>query len=191
MGRVTTGRRPLPGDLVRAAVVASVVIGVVAFGGVAGALFFLVLGGALVPRFLRLPATLDVCFGSSLLLAAWAAQLAWYDAVPWLDLLMHTVCTGLIAAVAVIALARGRMLELGTLPGRARAGLVVTTTGLGALSAVAWEFGEWAGNTYLDPSITVGYTDTVTDLAVGLVGAAVAGVVLASRDHVWRLPHDV
>jgi hypothetical protein len=190
MGRVSTERRPLPGDLVRAGAAASVVVGVVAFGEVAGALFFLVLGGALVPRLLRLPAVLDVCFGSSLLLAAWAAQLGWYDAVPWLDLLVHTVCTGLIAAVGVIALVRGRMLDVATPGGRAQVGLVVTTAGIGALSAILWELGEWAGHSYLDGSITVGYTDTVTDLAVGVVGAAIAGGVLASRQPAWRQSRD-
>ena len=54
-------------------------------------------------------------------------------------------------------------------------------TGLGATAAVLWEIGEWAGHTFLDPSIYVGYADTVGDLAAGLAGSVVAAVVLARR----------
>lgn len=181
MRQVTAERGLVPGDVARVAAAGSVVVGVVTSGGVAGALFFLVLGGALVPRFLRLPAALDLSFGASLLLAAWAAQLGWYETVPWLDLLVHTVCTGLVAAVGVMLLIRARMLELAGPTARAKVGLAVTTAGVGALSAVLWELGEWAGHTFLDDGIDVGYTDTVTDLAVGLVGATLAGIALAYR----------
>jgi hypothetical protein len=190
MRRVTAERGLVPGDVVRVAATVSLVVGIVTFGGVAGALFFLVLGGVLVPRFLRLPTALDICFGSGLLLAAWAAQLGWYESVPWLDLLVHAACTGLIAAVGVIVLIRGRMLGLGALPGRAKAGVVVATAGIGALSAILWELGEWAGHTYLDEGIDVGYTDTVTDLGAGLLGAVLAGAVLAFPDPRARLGSD-
>ncbi|GAA4708569.1 hypothetical protein APR04_004574 [Promicromonospora umidemergens] len=180
----------VPGDVVRAAAVGSLAVGIVALGGVAGALFLLVLGGVLVPRFLGLPTALDLCFGSSLLLAAWASQLGWYEAVPWLDLLVHAVCTGLVAAVGVIIMVRGQALEAGALPGRARVGLAATTMGVGALSAIVWELGEWVGHTYLDEGIDVGYTDTIADLAFGLFGAMLTGVVLAVRDPAWRLGRD-
>lgn len=190
MRQVTAERGLVPGDVVRAAAAGSVVVGIVTSGGVAGALFFLVLGGALVPRALRLPAALDLSFGVSLLLAAWAAQLGWYERVPWLDLLMHAVCTGLVAAVGVMVLIRGRMLELAGPTGRVRAGLAATTAGIGAVSAILWELGEWAGHTFLDDGIDVGYTDTVTDLAVGLFGAALAGITLAYRGPTSGLGRD-
>lgn len=190
MRQVTAERGPVPGDVVRVAAAGSVVVGIVTSGGVAGALFFLVLGGALVPRFLRLPPALDLCFGTSLLLAAWAAQLGWYETVPWLDLLVHAVCTGLVAAVGVIVLVRGRMLALGAPTGRTRVGLAITTAGIGALSAILWEVGEWAGHTFLDDGIDVGYTDTVTDLAVGLLGATLAGITLAYRGSTSGLGRD-
>jgi hypothetical protein len=188
--QVTAERGHVPGDVVRVAAAGSVVVGIVTSGGVAGALFFLVLGGALIPRSLRLPAALDVSFGASLLLAAWAAQLGWYERVQWLDLLVHAVCTGLVAAVGVIVLVSGRMLALGVPTGRARAGLAITTAGVGALSAILWELGEWAGHTFLDDGIDVGYTDTVTDLAVGLFGATLAGIALAHRGPTSGLGRD-
>ncbi|GAB2488926.1 hypothetical protein GCM10027063_32950 [Promicromonospora xylanilytica] len=191
MPRVAVEQGLVLGDVVRAAAVGSLAVGIVALGSVAGALFFLVLGGVFVPRFLRLPTVLDLCFGFSLLLAAWASQLGWYEAVPWLDLLMHAVCTGLIAAVGVIIMIRGQMLEAGALPGRAKAGLVLMTTGFGALSAIVWELGEWAGHTYLHEGIDVGYPDTIADLAFGLLGAMLAGAVLAARGQAWRRGRDI
>jgi len=181
MHPATVDRRALvPADVVRAAALVSLVVGAVTLGAIAAALFLLVLGGTLVPRVLGLPAPLDVAYGASLVGAAWAAQLGWYEAVPWLDLVVHLVCTGLVAAVAHLALARWRMLPA---PGaaatrREAGGAVVVTTGLGALGAVLWEVGEWAGHVYLDDGIDVGYTDTVTDLAAGVLGALVAGLLL-------------
>jgi len=190
---MTTGL--VPGDAVRAAAVVSLAVGGLALGGVAGALFLLVLGGTFVPRFVGLTASLDVTFSGSLLLAAWAAQLGWYDAVPWLDLVVHAVCTGLVAAVGTIALARAVFPEHDTgssaSAGPARVALAVTATGIGAAGAVLWELGEWAGHTFLDASIQVGYQDTMGDLACGLLGAAVAGAVLArhGRRSPWGCGH--
>jgi len=121
-----------------------------------------------------------VALYATLLASAWAAQLEWYRAVPWLDLPVHAACTGLVAAVAYVALVRaGMVADPGTLrPGRARAGVLVVSAGLGAVLAILWELGEWAGHTYLDDRIGVGYGDTVTDLAAGLLGAVVAGLLV-------------
>jgi hypothetical protein len=186
MSRTATDRRAFtPADVVRVAALVSLVVGTLTLGGIAGALFLLVLGGVSVPRALDLPAPLDVAYGASLIFAAWASQLEWYDAVDWLDLAVHLVCTGLIAAVAYLALVRWELLPgaVATPPARASAGVVVVTAGLGAIAAILWEVGEWAGHTYLDEGIGVGYDDTVTDLAAGLLGALIAGLVLARRER--------
>ncbi|MCB7137464.1 hypothetical protein [Cellulosimicrobium marinum] len=185
MSRTTAERHValVPADAVRAAALLSLVVAALVLGGVAGALFLLVLGGVTLTRGLDLPPALDVAYGTSLLAAGWAAQLGWYDAVPGLDLVAHVVCTGLIAAVAHLALVRWRLLPPAPAEpsARARAGLAVTTTALGALVAVLWEVGEWAGHTFLDDGIGVGYTDTVLDLAAGVAGALLAGALLARR----------
>lgn len=187
MPRTDTARSVLvPGDAVRAVALLSLLVGTVAQGGLAGPLFLLVLGGVMLPRAVGAPTLLDVAYGTSLLVAAWAAQLDWYDAVPGLDLAVHLVCTGLIAAVTTVALVCWRVVpDLGTPASRReRVGVVVVTAGIGAVGAVLWEVGEWAGYAYLDDRIGVGYADTVTDLAAGLLGAVVAGALLAARGRV-------
>jgi hypothetical protein len=170
-----------PGDVVRVAALVSVAVAPFMLGGVGVALFLLVLGGVMVPRALGVPAVLDLGYCVALLVAAWAAQLGWYSAVPWLDLVMHALCTGMIAVVAYIALVRwGVVPGAGAVRPDSARSVVVVITGLGAVASILWELGEWAGHTYLDGEISVGYGDTIGDLASALVGAAVAGVVLAA-----------
>jgi hypothetical protein len=173
-----TWRGPLvPGDAVRALAVLSVLVGTWRSGLVATALFLLVLGGTLLPRAIGASTALDVVYCSTLLLAAWAAQLDWYVAVAPLDLVMHALATGLIAVVAV------RVLQVWgpVAVDRSGAELALLVVGVGALSAVLWELGEWAGNAFLDRRIQVGYGDTMGDLAAGLVGSAVAAVLVGRR----------
>ena len=167
----------VPGDVVRVLAAVSVLVGTWRSGAVATALFLLVLGGTMVPRVIGLPAVLDVAYCSTVLLAAWAAQLDWYVAVGPLDLVMHALATGLIAVVALRALQVWG--AVGAEPSRGERAVIVV--GIGAVSAVLWELGEWAGNAFLDRRIQVGYVDTVGDLAAGLLGSVVAAIVVARR----------
>jgi hypothetical protein len=179
--RADVGGWSLASDALRLAALVSVVVGLVWFGGVAGAVFFLVLGGTILPRALEVPVVLDVAFCSSILFAGWAAELDWYLAVPWLDVVVHAVVTGLVAALGQVALVRAGAVpavRTSTLP-RARLGAAVGTAALGIASATVWEFGEWFGHARLDARIQVGYTDTMGDLLAGTAGAVVAGALLA------------
>ncbi|HEY4615036.1 MAG TPA: hypothetical protein VIG75_06215 [Citricoccus sp.] len=142
-------------------------------GVVAVALFALVLLGQVVVRLVPLQAAVQAGTAVSLLAAAWAAMTDAYQLVSWLDVLAHFAVTGLLAVLSTTAVYRAGWLRAG--PGAA--GTVLLTTALGVLLAVAWEFGEWVGHTYLDPAIQVGYDDTVGDLAAGLAGAAAGGVL--------------
>lgn len=169
------------GDVLRWAALASVVVALVGWGWVGGALLFLVLGGSVVPRALEAPAALDLSYTGLLLFGAWAAQLDLYVHVGWLDVVVHAAATGLIAAMAWLALVR-----LGALPPmadrrltRGRLGVALVTLALGTALAVVWEMCEWFGHSLVDDSIQVGYADTMGDLAAGGVGSAVAGVLLA------------
>jgi len=171
----------VPSDVFRLAALASVVLGLVAYGAIAGALFFLVLGGTMIPRGLGAPAALDASYCLVILFAGWAAMLDWYPRLAWLDVVVHAAATGLVAAMTQLLLVR-----LGALPGvddaglaRPRLGAAVATTALGVSLAVVWELGEWFGHTFLDERIQVGYTDTVGDLTAGSLGAFLAAVLLA------------
>jgi hypothetical protein len=169
------------GDAVRAASAVSVPIGLGWFGPVAGALFFLVLGGTMLARALALPTVLDLAFCSTILFAAWAAELDWYVAVAWLDLVVHAAVTGLVAAVAHVTLVRAGAVPPLESPGlrRPRLGAWLVTSACGIALATLWEVGEWFGHTYLDDRIQVGYVDTIGDLVAGTVGSLAAGLLLA------------
>lgn len=181
----------VPGDLVRAAAAVSLVVGLVLFGPVVGAVLLLVLGGTVLARALAAPRTLDVACGATTLVAAWAAALDWYRAVGWLDVVVHLVATGLVAALAHLTLARLGLVALPDVavraaPARApasrrpRLGAGADTAAAGVTLATLWELGEWCGNALLDDRIQVGYADTVGDLAAGTVGAALAGALVAA-----------
>lgn len=163
-------------DSLRLAAAACLVPAVVLDGAIGGALMFVVLGGCMVPRFLGASATFDALYCSVLLVAAWAALLDWYVAVPWLDLVVHAMATGLVAVLAWHLLHHLGALTPGAGVGAVQVAALVGVTSIGALLAVLWEFGEWLGHTYLDPAIQAGYDDTVTDLFAGLVGALLASV---------------
>ena len=153
--------------------------------GVAVALYSLVLLGQTVVRLAPLRASVQAGTAVILLAAAWTALLDAYQLIPWLDLVMHVVATGLLAAIGTTALLRSGWLQTG--PSAGRAGQTLLTAGLGALLAVLWEVGEWFGHTLLDPAIQVGYEDTVGDLAAGVLGALLAGLLLDRlvKDGPW------
>ena len=177
-GQVLRGLFRGPGGAVRAAGVACLVVALVWRGPVDTALFALVLAGLVVPLAAGAPRALDAAYGVGLVLAAWSGALDLYQAVGWLDLVMHLVVTGLIAAVAHLLLARrtGAVLDPTTaVGGPQRWGAVLVTGSLGLALSVLWEIGEYLGHTYVDDTIYVGYADTVGDLVAGGIGSAVAG----------------
>lgn len=164
------------GDLLRAAALVSVVLAGVWHGGSGVALFLFVLGGTMIPRAIGTAAALDVTYCASLLAAAWCAQLEIYRDVTGLDLVVHAATTGAVAALAFQVLQRA---DLVVPARRARVSAALIVLGLGSVVAVVWEFLEWAGHTFVDSSIFVTYTDTLGDLAAGLLGSAVAAVLVA------------
>lgn len=170
-----------PGGAVRVLGLLSAAVALLLRGPVDAALLALVLAGLVVPVAAGIGPRLDAAYGLGLLAAAWSGALDLYETVAWLDLVMHLVVTGLVAAVAHVAVARwtGAVADPGTLVGgRARAGSVAVTAALGLALSVLWEVGEYLGHTYLDPSIHVAYRDTVGDLVMGGLGSTAAGVAL-------------
>ncbi len=178
----------VPGDVLRAVAALSLITLALLGEPISAALFLLVLGGTVVPRAVGASPVLDIVTGTSLVVAGWASHLDWYSAVPWLDLALHAVCTGVLAAVAELVLRRSVRVRGAAREGdaaddlagaRTRVETVLLVGGLGSVLAILWEVGEWAGHTFLDESIGVGYTDTVSDLVTGLAGSLVAGVLVA------------
>ena len=169
--------RPVPADLVRVAGAVSLVVALVWRGPVDAALMALVLGGLMVPRVLGAPQPLDVAYGAALIVAAWCGALDVYQAVWWSDLALHLVATGLVAAIAYLALVRRGAVPDPRGPHGPR-GVVVVTTALGLGLSVLWEIAEYLGNKHVDPTIYVEYADTIEDMAIGGLGSAVAGLAL-------------
>jgi len=135
--------------------------------------------GLMIPRFCRLAGPFDAAFCITILIAAWSGIAGLYRAIPWWDLVVHFVTAGSSAAVLYLVLARSDITPTANrriFPARS---VVVLTAALGMTAAVFWEFLEWAGNRYITSRIHVGYNDTLADLAVGGLGAVVAGVFLA------------
>ena len=154
----------------------------VAIGPVAVALVALVSFGAVLFWLLDTSPVLAALALLALLGAAWASLLTLYETTPWLDLVVHTVVVGLLAAVATQALLRHHVLAR---PSRwwVAVGCAVT---VGLALASIWEMLEWIGHTHIDPRIGVGYDDTISDIATGGAGALLAGGVLARREAITR-----
>ena len=159
-------------------VLAGVTLGAIQFG-----VFGLVAIGLVMPRFLGVRPALDITTSIVLLVAAWANALNLYVLTPAIDIPVHLLLNGLIAALAVVLFQRLDVLP--ALPPRA---LVLVTVAIGFMAGVLWELGEWAGYRFLDPSIFVGYDDTIGDLMVGGLGALLAGYAMpwVTADSRWR-----
>ena len=96
-------------------------------------------------------------------------RLDFYDTIVWFDDWMHFMNNGLLAA-AVILLTLPRSSTLGRTLERALA--------FGATAAIVWEVGEYFAFISRSTERTFAYADTLGDLALGTLGAVVAGVVV-------------
>jgi len=178
-------------DALRVLGVLSVLAGGIGWGFVEVAVFALTLLGMLVPRFLGVRPGFDIAVGGTLLVAAWSGVFELYTSIDWLDVVIHFAANGVLAALIFVVAAR-----VGIVPdvGDGAPGTVavirpaVLTTAFGLAAGVLWEMGEWAGHTYIDSAIYVGYDDTIGDLAVGGLGSLVAGLCIRwlAADSRWR-----
>ena len=167
-------------DLVRLAGLASLAWALVGTQWVDAALFFLVLGGLMLPRLVATTPALDLAFGATLLFAAWSAVDDLYVTYDWLDVVVHTVACGLVATLSHRWLVARSVLPPPDHRLRlAGIGVAVSIWALGLALGTLWEVGEWFGHNYLDNRIQVGYTDTIGDLMADCLGAALAGVAVA------------
>lgn len=132
----------------------------------------------LLPRFVGVTAWFDIVYGVVVLIAAWSNVFDLYTTVPGWDLVLHFVCTGVLTVLTYLALARAGVVPAASDPRfRPRIALVLCPA-LGLALSVLWEMVEWFGFAVITDTISVGYADTIGDLAAGGVGAFVAGVVV-------------
>ncbi|WP_323960211.1 hypothetical protein GC088_01770 [Arthrobacter sp. JZ12] len=167
-------------DTVRAVAVLSTLAMTLWWGPVDVAVFFLALGGLTLSRYARAHPIFDAAYGLALLFACWSSVLNLYDVISWWDLLVHCVCTGPIAGMAYVLAAHIGLLPEPQLTRHPRVSVVLQVVLLGVALSVLWEFGEFAGNAWVDSDIYVTYPDTMGDLAVATLGSAAAGLLLAS-----------
>lgn len=166
-------------DAVRVLGPLSVIAGFVWWTPAAAGVLALTLIGLVLPRFVGVRPGFDIAFCVTVLVAAWSNVLLLYETVPGWDLVVHFACTGVLAAMGYLLLARLGFVPLPGDPGTRRGTpvLIVTTLGL-ALSAV-WEMLEWIGWRFISDEIFVAYQDTIGDMAAGGLGGLTAGLLVA------------
>ena len=96
-----------------------------------------------------------------------------YDSVAWWDDANHLVNWFLLSTGIGLLLLRARITPRWAL------GLLVA--GTGALLAVGWELGEWYIFIRHGTELATAYQDPLGDLALGTLGAALAGVLVVRR----------
>ncbi|MEU4289836.1 hypothetical protein AB0E63_16550 [Kribbella sp. NPDC026596] len=92
-----------------------------------------------------------------------------FDTVDWWDDAMHFLLWGFLTAGVLLAFA----------PRNLSRGLTAfVALGFGATAAVVWELGEYVAFVRNSPELQSAYTDTLGDLALGTLGALLAGLLL-------------
>jgi hypothetical protein len=127
-------------------------------------------------RGMAFPIAADVLIGLPFLIdvAGNAANL--YDSIEWWDDANHLVNWFLHTAAV------GLLLRLGSWGAWTRAALCV---GWAASTAILWELAEYVAFVPNSPEAATAYGDTLGDLALGLIGGAIAGLLVS------RLPTGV
>jgi hypothetical protein len=103
-----------------------------------------------------------------------------FDSVFWWDDLMHFLNWLLLTGGVLLAWAPRPVVSRGL--------LVMCALGFGATAAVAWELGEYVAFVRNSPELQTAYTDTLGDLALGSLGALVAGLVVGQIVHAQARP---
>lgn len=169
-------------DLLRLLALASVPVA--AFSQpVEGAIRFAGIFAVLLVSRSRVPQQLDAAWAATLLVSAWASALQWYTTYASVDIPIHFATTGATAGVLFFLLRRTSLLSRdpgGSVPGGTGPTILTITLIGGTLSAV-WEMYEWTAAQFVPNEMVVGYSDTVGDQAMGVLGSATAAIIIAHR----------
>ena len=115
------------------------------------------------------PVATDILLSSPFLIDMAGNALNLYDTVVWWDDANHLGNWALHTS-AIVLLVRGRL---------APSALVAIGVAWAATTAILWELGEYVAFVPNSPEAATAYQDTLGDLALGLLGGAVASVALA------------
>lgn len=140
-------------------------------------------------RWANLPPAWDLAWVTLLAMNATGNAFGFYRDIALYDRFTHAIGTALIAPVLYMALVRHEALPAPERAvGKARVLAVFTITfALGELVAVVWELFEWGMDSVASTNLSKGYTDTLLDLSMDTIGAAVGGVALLAWGR-WRAP---
>jgi len=105
-------------------------------------------------------------------------RLGLFDSVSWWDDMMHFLNWLLLTAGVLLAWAPRSAVSRGL--------FVMVGLGFGATAAVVWELGEYAAFVRHSSELTTAYTDTLGDLALGSLGALLAGLIVGQIAGVRR-----
>ena len=174
-----TVRDPL--DLIRIALAVAAVVLLLRRGLDAGTLTMtLVASAAVGVRWLLLPRLYDLMLLVALTLQGVGEASGAYDEVVWFDRVVHLVVPLLASGVLYVALAR-----LDVLPDprddtgvRHLVGIALVTFSLGAAFGAVWELYEWFSDGVFGSALQESNDDTVGDLAMDCLGAAIAAGLL-------------
>ncbi len=168
-------------DAVRAGAIVTTVVALFTLPFTDFAVLSMALPAVMLTRMIGLRSGLDLVTCATVFVAAGSNVIDLYRAWTGWDLIVHALCTGVLAAVALVLLDDGGVIAP---TGRRRTPIVVATIAGLALSAV-WEMVEWFGYRFITDAIFVTYDDTIGDMIAGGAGALAAGV-LASRFALTR-----
>jgi hypothetical protein len=121
------------------------------------------------PRGLAFPVAADILLGLPFLIDVAGNALNLYDSIDWWDDANHLVNWFVhTAAIAVL-------LRLGSWGRWTRVGLAVAWA---ASTAILWEIAEFALFVRGSPELATAYSDTIGDLALGLLGGTIAALLV-------------
>ncbi|RUR01708.1 hypothetical protein [Labedella endophytica] len=176
-------------DVVRLVGLLSVLVAFIWWEPTDAGVLALVLPALLLPRFIGVHPGFDVVYGVILLVAGWSNVFDLYTSISWWDLAVHVACTGVVAVLVFLLLARLGIIASPRGSDVTVASTIVLTTIFGLAASAVWEMIEWLGKEFVSSDIFVEYDDTIGDMAVGGLGALAAGVALALLPlHRYRSP---
>lgn len=166
-------------DAVRLIGALSVVAAALWFSATDAGIVALTLPALVAPRFLGLRPTFDILTSLTVLIAAWSNVFDLYTRVAWWDIVIHLVCTGVLAVLLYVLCGYAGIVAAPRTEHFTGPAAIVLGTAFGLALSAVWEMIEWLGKTFVTAEIFVTYDDTIGDMAVGGLGALLAGCLLA------------